>query len=161
MTDRLFFDGLECEINKAELHLPMDAGGRMMYLGVSVEPERLGFGLWEVELVCVEAIDDLDGKRIHAKADGESYDDDTAGADMLGAYSTSDLNYLSYQGNTFCYGDILVDFKKIQGRKYQIHIELALTDSDEDPEDLPPEAYNHQLTADYTVEVDEKNPYED
>ena len=134
----------------------------MMYLGVSAEqPDRLGFGLWEVELVCVEAVDDLDGKHIHAKADGESYDDDTAGADMLGAYSTSDLNYLSLRGQTYLFGDVLVDFKKVEGRQYQVHIELSLTDSDEEPEDLQQEAFNHHLIADFAVEVDEKNPYED
>jgi hypothetical protein len=151
----------EYPVSEVELHLPLDAGVRMMYLGVVTDSEAGGFGLWDVELAMLEDIDGLDGGRIHVKPDGECYDDDTLGTDMVGAYETSDLNYWGAKGKSYCYGEILVDFKRIEGRKYTVHFECTLTDSENDSDDLLPEDYQYKGSADFTVEVDEKDPYDD
>ena len=161
MPDEVILNGVSYAISECELHFPLDAGSRMMYLGVCTDSDIGGFGLWEVEVPLLKSLDELDGQRIHVKPDGECYDDDTMGADMIGAYATSDLNYWGGANQSWCYGEILVDFKCLEGRKYRVYFECTLTDSDDDPEDLTPADYKYRGSADFTVEVDENNPYDD
>lgn len=161
MTDKVFLDEKVYPIEKAELHLVPYDNSFMMYLGVSTDGEAGGFGLWEVELPLLKSIEELGSQRIHVKPDGECYDDDTLGTDMVGAYATSDLNYWGGQNESYVYGEITVDFKRIEGWTFQIHIELTLTDSNKDTEDLPPEAFNHRGSADFIVTADDKDPWDD
>jgi len=133
----------------------------MLYLGVVTDSEAGDFGLWEVELALLRDIHDLDGHRIHVRPSGECYEDDTLGTDMIGAYNTSDLNYWAAKDRSYVYGDVLVEFSRIQGRIYRVHFQCTLSDSDEDPQALSPEDYWARGTADFTVEVDEDNPYDD
>ena len=154
---------LLCEnypISRTKLHLPLVDDMRMMYMMVETDTEAGGFALWEIELALLENIYDLDGKRIHVKPDGQTYDDDTLGTDIIGADNFTDLNYWSTEEDGYCYGDILVDFTRLEGRKYKVHVEISLTESDEDPEDLSPEDYNINGSADFIVTVDEENPTE-
>ena len=153
-------DGVNYEINNVELHLPVDDDVRFLYMLACTDSETEGFGLWEIELALLGNIDDLDGKRIHIKPNGENYDDDTLGTDIIGADMITDLNYLNTPDACYSYGDIMVDFKRIEYRTYQIHIEMTLTESEEDPEDLSPEDYNITGSADFLVNVDENNPTE-
>ena len=146
-------------ITKAELHLPVIDDARMFYMGVYAK--NGGFHLWEFEVTGLEKVDDLDGKRLHVHSNGEAFDDDSLGTDIIGAFDTTDLNYVSVQDSAYCYGEIHVDFARIDGLTYRCHVELKLTESDEDPEDLTPEDCNIECTADFTVLVDEKNPFED
>ena len=148
-------------IDKLQLHIPAAGGARVMYLLADSDSDIGGFALWDIELACLENLDDLYGKRIHIKPNGEAYPDDTLGTDILGAMT--DGNYWSTRSDhldDYSYGDILVDFKRIKGRQYHVHVELTLTDSDEDPEDLSPEDFDVHASADFTVTVDEENPME-
>ena len=148
-------------IEEVELRLPLIDDVRLLFLSVTSATEAGGFGLWEVEVRELDGVDELDGKRIHIKPNGECYDDDTLGSDMIGACETSELNYWRAYRQSYIYGDILVDFMHVEGRKYRVHFECTLTDSDKDPEDLTPDDYSARGSADFVVEVDEKNPYDD
>ena len=158
MDNILTINNKSYRITEPELHFLATDDTWLMYLGVGLGPGKGCLGLWEIELVLLDSIDKLDGKRIHLHPDGESYDDDTLGTDIIGAYAMSDLNYLLVEGEAYIYGEILVDFKRIQGMTYHCHIEFTLTDSDEDEEDMSPEDYNIFATADFTVTADEKDP---
>ena len=161
MENSLILNGKRYAVSRVELHLPPDEDIRMMYMSVETETEAGFFALWNYELALLEDINDLDGKRIHVKPNGETYDDDTLGTDIIGADNSTDVNYWSTKDTPYCYGDILVDFRRIKDRTYRVHVEIALTDSDEDPEDLSPEDYNIAGNAEFTVEVDEKDPWQD
>lgn len=160
MQNTITLNGKSYPTENVELHLPVVDETRLLYMAVESETEAGGFGLWEIELALLDDIDDLDCKRIHVRPDGETYDDDTLGTDIIGADMFTDLNYWSAGDDGYCYGDILVDFKRIEGRTYHVHVECALTDSDEDPEDLSPEDFQHTGSADFIVTVDEENPTE-
>jgi hypothetical protein len=144
-------------IDSVELHLPTVDDTRMMYLSVSTETgASMSFNLWDIELALLENIDELDGKRIHLYPNGESYEDDTLGADIIGAMT--DANYWFTNGNSYVYGEILMDFKRIRGQTYRITAAITLADSAEDPEDLSPEDFSYHAELDCLVAVDEKNP---
>jgi hypothetical protein len=149
--------GVEYPVDSVELHLPEIDETRMMYLSVSTKTgANMSFNLWDVEIALLENIDDLDGKRIHLHPDGESYEDDTLGADIIGAMT--DANYWFTSDGGYVYGDILIDFKRIKGQIYRVTAEISLADSDEDPEDLSPEDFSYHASLDFMVTVDEKNP---
>ena len=85
----------------------------------------------------------------------------TLGTDIVGAESLTDLNYWSSSDGGYCYGDIQVNFQRIKDRTYRVQVQMTLTESDEDPEDLSPQDYNVIGSADFIVTVDEDNPMED
>jgi len=151
-------------IMNAELHLPVVDEIRMMYMSVGTDPIAGGFRLREIELALLEDIDQLDGKRIHVRPNGETYDDDTLGTDIIGADILTDSNCWCTDGldyETYSFGDILVDFHRIEGRTYRVHVEMTLTDSEEDRADLAPEDFRFTGSADFTVTVDEQDPMDD
>ena len=152
--------GKNYDIAKTDIHLPVMDEVRMMYMSVLTASGTEGFGLCEIELALLEDIDELDGRRMHIRPNGETYDDDTLGTDIIGADMLTDLNCWHTFDGSYSYGDILVDFKRIEGRTYRVHVEMTLTESEEEPEDLSPEDYNILATADFTVTVDEINPME-
>lgn len=158
-VDKIRLDIQVDEIKESRCSLPIIGDLRMLYLRVVGETNRAC--LWDVELPLLESLEDLDGQRIHVRPDGECYDDDTLGTDMVGAYSTSDLNFWDSTEDSLLYGDIRVDFNQIEGRTFRVRIEMTLSDSEDDPEDLPPEAFDHVGKADFVVTVDEKNPYDE
>ena len=163
MNSTVTLHGASYPVTEAELHLPVVDDMRLIYMMVTSDSVAGGFALWEIELALLEKIDDLDGKRIHVRPNGETYDDDTLGTDIIGSDSFTDLNYWNTHGQAipgYCYGDILVDFKRIEGRTYRVRAEMTLTESDEDPEDLSSEDYNVTGSADFVVTVDEQNPTE-
>jgi len=160
MTDQVILDGVVHPIREVELHIPLEAGARVLYMGVVAEGAVGAFGLWGVELTMLQNIEDLSGQRIHLQPNGESFDDDTLGADILGAYASSDLNYWSTSSTSFVYGEIMVDFTQVNGRVFHVHLELSLADSSDNPADLPAEAFAHRGSADFTVAIDEENPLE-
>ena len=148
-------------VEKAELHLPLLETQRYMYLSVDAESELGGFFLWEIPLPLLSSLDNLDGQRIHIKPNGESFDDDTLGADIIAAYHSTDMNY--WHGypdeEDYSYGEILIDFQRIEGMKYHVCINMTLTDSEEVPADLPPEAFNVIGKAEFDVTIDQNDPY--
>ena len=161
MVDMIKLRGKSYPITKMDLHLPEVSDVRMMYMRVDTGADIGGFALWDIELALLNNIEELDGKRIHIMPDGETYEDDTLGTDIIGAMT--DANYWSANSmeyEDYFYGDILVDFRRIEGRIYRVHVEMTLTESEEEPEDLSPEDYNISATADFTVTVDEINPME-
>jgi len=161
MKNVLKIHDIEYSIEKAELHLPLVDDIRIMYMMIQCGSNEGGFAIWEIELGLLEKIDDLDGKRIHVKPNGETYDDDTLGTDIIGADILTDLNYWQGPGDEdYCYGDIKVDFERINGSTYRVRVECSLTDSDDNPDELPSEAFKIIGKAEFTVTVDEKNPME-
>jgi hypothetical protein len=161
VKDHVELDGKTYAISEVELHIVLDDGTSMMYMAVAAKGKAGGFGLWEVELPQLKSIDGLDGKRIHVRPDGECYDDDTLGTDMVGAYAATDLNYWGSKNGPLVYGDILVDFTRIEGRTFRVKIKMTLADAQDHPADLPPEAFSHSGCADFVVTLDENNPYEE
>ena len=160
MKNILKIHDIEYSIEEAELHLPLVDDILLMYIMVQCESKEGGFAIWEIELALLEKFDDLDGKRIHVKPNGETYDDDTLGTDIIGADTLTDLNYWQGPGDKdYCYGDIKVDFERITGSTYRVRVECSLTDSDEDPVALPSEAFDVIGKAEFTVIIDQKNPY--
>ena len=161
MQNTMILQGLESPISEIELHLPRVDNVHMLYLRVSSGSTLGGFALWDIELSLLDNIEDLDGRRIHIMPDGETYEDDTLGTDIIGAMT--DANYWSTypHGETdYVYGDILVDFKRIEGKTYQVHVEMTLADPDEDPDELSPDEFNMTGSADFVVTIDEINPME-
>ena len=160
MENIVCLNNVKYPIESSELHIVKCDNIFRMYLGVA-NKKIGGFGFWEVELKSLKLIDELDGKRIHVKPNGELYNDDTLGTNMLGAYEDSDLNYWGGDAGFYYYGEILIDFKRLQDLTYRVHIELTLTDSDEEPEDLKPEDFNIKAHAGLEVVLDEKLPFDD
>ena len=156
MKQEMVIDGRVFEIAEAELHVVVEDDSATLYLGAS-NTMHGGFGLWEVHLTEVTDLHDLDGAKLHANPNGDSYDDDTLGSDMVGSDLLTDLNYWSTGQDAdeiYLYGEIEVDFKRIEGNQYHCHVSCTLTDSDEDPEDLTPEDYNISASADFDVTAD-------
>lgn len=152
----LTVNNMKYAVTEAELHLPSEEGLRMMYMSVRCGPNT-GFALWEYELALLANIEDLHAKRIHVTHTGEAYADDTLGTDIVGAHLYTDANVCCVEGDVYVYGDILVDFKRVEGRKYRCHAELALSDLDQYPADLSPEDFKFAAIADITVIADEKH----
>ena len=166
MENTLTLEWQTVPLKDFELHLPKVYDQRILYLMVDSNSELGGFALWEITLDLLDDIDSLDGKRIHLKHDGECYDDDTLGTDIIGSNDITDLNYWNThyheEYDNFAYGDILVDFKLIENEKYYVHIEMTLTDNLEDgPEYLELEDYGFRGGADFVVNIDEEDPYSD
>ena len=145
-------------VKKACLHLPELEGRRYMYLSVDAESELGGFFLWEIPLPFLYSLDNMDSQRIHIKPNGESL-----GADIIAAYHSTDMNYWhgSPDEEDYAYGEILIDFIRIEGNRYQVRMKMTMTDSEEDPADFPPEAFDTVVKADFVVTVDEKDPYKE
>lgn len=160
MRDTVVLAGREYPITNVKLHLPVQGDSAMMYLRVDTDAQGGSFALWDIELACLEDIDKLDGQRIHVRPGGETYDDDTLGTDILGADSFTDMNFWYTDGDGYSYGDILIDFKRIEGRTYRVHCEFTLTESEQDLDELLPEDFSVTATADFTVIVDQENPME-
>jgi len=161
LQNTMTLKGSESPIVEIELHLPRVDDVHMLYLRVSSGSSLGGFALWDIELSLLDNIEDLDGRRIHVMPNSETYEDDTLGTDIIGAMT--DANYWSTcpHGQTdYIYGDILVDFKQVEGRTYQVHIEMTLADSDDDPDELSPDEFNIIGGADFVVSIDEENPME-
>lgn len=142
----------------AELHLPRVDEARWLYMGAYVEPDD-GLRLWDIELASLQDLDDLDGKRIHVRPNGETYDDDTMGTDIVGMYDTTDMNGWKVGNEIYLYGDIQIDFERIEGRQFRCRFECTLTDKDEEPKNLPPEDFNIVGIADFIVVADERGRY--
>ena len=144
---------------KAELHLPLIRGARYLDMLI-IGPGCCSFGLSYVELSFLDNLDDLDGKRIHIHADGESFEDDTLGTDIVGADDFTDGNLWQYPSVVYFYGEIQIDFKKVQDRIYHCVLCCQLTANDQmEPCELPSDAFV-QGTAEFDVKVDEENPHE-
>jgi hypothetical protein len=161
MEGKVVLNGDEYPISRVVLHIPQVDDFRKMYLLLETGTEAGGFALWDIELSLLENIENLHDKQIHLKPNGETYEDDTLGTDIIGAMT--DGNYWSTnsdQYDDFVFGDILIQFQNVENQKYRIHVEMALTESDEDPEDLSPEDYNISASADFEVTIDERNPME-
>ena len=166
MENTLTLEWQTVPLKDFELHLPKVYNQRMLYLMVDSGCELGGFALWEISLDLLDDINALDGKRIHVKHDGECFEDDTLGTDIIGADGITDLNYWNTyyhkEYDNFAFGDIQVDFKLIENNKYSVHIEMTLTDNLEDgPEDLEPEDFGFRGSADFIVDIDEDDPYAD
>jgi hypothetical protein len=153
-------NGEELTIVNKEMHLPLRDEIRVLYLAVSTDNIAGGFRLWGIELPLLKSLDDLDRQAIHFRGDGETFDDDTLGTDIIGsdeAINTWCTNGKDYEA--FQFGEMKVDFHRLKGRQYRVTVECTLSDSDEDPQDLLPEDYWASGSAEFTVEVDEKNLY--
>jgi hypothetical protein len=157
--NRIVFDGMECPIQEAELHFPIMDGIRMMYMAVeSSLPEAGSFRIWGIELALLDDLDDLNGKRIHIMPNGEAFDDDTLGTDIIGVQTFTDQHYWDTAERPLQYGEIMMEFHRIRGQLCRIHGEITLTESDEDAADLPPEAFDHFAVVDFEVLLDKKKP---
>ena len=145
-------------VSSTEMHVvPEDEEGYTLYFTVESAAGKCGFCLWGIDLPLLESIKALDGRRLHLRHDGESYDDDDLGSDILGAYDNSDLNY--WHGETdYGYGDIQIDFTRIEDKTYRVQIALTLTDSDEHPLELSSEDFTFRGGAVVNVTVDDKLP---
>ena len=104
MQNTITLNGKSYPTENVELHLPVVDETRLLYMAVESETEAGGFGLWEIELALLDNIEDMDGKRIHVRPDGETYDDDSLGTDIIGADMFTDLNYWSASDDGYCYG---------------------------------------------------------
>jgi len=142
-----------------ELHLPEMQGSRYMFLKVFYETGC--FLIWGMELPLLESVDQLDGQRIHLKPDGSGFDDDTLGSDIFAAYNLSGANYWTddtdEEGGCYAYGEIKIDFKMIEKCQCHLNVEMTLSENDDclDEDDM---TYPNKATADFIVEVDQKNP---
>lgn len=160
MIGMLFVNQREHRLAEAELLLPLDGGTRWMYLFVSGEDPHVGFGMWDVELVLLTAdLNRLDGQRIHVRPDYATCDDDTLGTDISQMYETTDINYLRAGDEFYSFGEIQVDFHRIDGNTYRCRFSATLTD--EEPAELremPESAFKDRATAEFIVTVEERRP---
>lgn len=169
MIGTLVFDQSVFEITKAELHVPLNESVRMFYLHVSAGA-MASFALWEFEISNCRNLDDLDNNKMHVHFPETVYDDDTLGTDIIGVDDSTGLNYIQVNNGRFGYGEIQVDFKKIEGDTYRVSVFMTLgadedkfeTDEElEDYENLDEEDhshYPHHAKAVFTVTVDEADP---
>jgi hypothetical protein len=156
---RLTIHGQTYSVYKADLHLPILDGSRYLFLTTYVGPadDDLGFALWEVELPLLKRLDLLDGQRIHVRPGGEGYEDDTLGTDIIGM---REISRWGIGMNYGVYGDIQIDFRRIQGREYRCVVECSLSDADLEDQ-APSEHFEAIGRADFTVIADEVDPYAD
>lgn len=152
MLGQLSVLGTIYPVTHAELHVPALYGTRLMYLRVSTEHDG-GFGIWEVDLSRLEGLNELDGKRIHIRWEGDAFEDDTLGTDTTGVEDTTDLNYLQADGENYGYREVLVDFTRLQSHQYRVEARFVLMSEDEDP------ANDVSAMAELLVEVDEQDPF--
>jgi hypothetical protein len=143
---------------KAELHLPVLDYRRYMYLSVWGERgnEGAGFDLWNVELALLESFDELDGKRIHVRPDGESYEDDTLGCDIIGM--DDERSFWQTTGRqVYAYGDIRIHFQRLDGDQYRCHVDCTLAEVGPNEERRTRE-FPITGSADFAVTADEIDP---
>ncbi|MBN1553682.1 MAG: hypothetical protein JXA11_02970 [Phycisphaerae bacterium] len=159
MIGTMNVNGEKYPVINAELHFPLIRGARYLDILV-IGPGCCSFGLSYVELSLLDNLDDLDGKRIHIHADGESFGDDTLGTNIIGADGFTDGNVWQYPKTVYFYGEIQMDFQKVEDRIYHCKLFCQLTSDDQmEISQLPLDAFV-KGTAEFDVEVDEENPHE-
>jgi len=154
MDNTILLNGISADIRSAELHLPACDGFRRMYLLVTAEP-RTEFALWDVDLLLLADINDLDGKRIHVRGDGETFEDDTLGTDILPL--NDGTGWYSTQGD-YLFSELQMDFKRLEGCTYRCKVQCLLTDADEEAEKPGWGLGGIPAYAEFVVDVDEANP---
>ena len=162
MENYLNLDGKQYPVEEVIFNLDVSEEGSVLYFGAGSEIG--GFGLWGIELSELTSQDCLDCRRIHVGPAGKNYEDDTLGTNIIDAFDMSDLNYWHSEDDDvddLIYGEIQVDFKLLDKEHYSIKIEICMTESDEDPEDLTLEDYNHILVVNLAAKLQIGNPDED
>ena len=157
----VFFEDKKFEIEKTECHIVDINGYFFLFLAVRYDNEQSAFWLWEMPLENLQTIADLDGKRIHWDVDDDRLDDDTLGSDFDVACNSSGLNYWNGPDCSRAYGEIKVDFKCIEGSTYKIEASFTLSKDEDEMEDDEEESYPCHGGAEFTVVVDDIDPYVD
>lgn len=145
------------EVAKAELHVPVKEECRILYLsawGIKGGKEG-GLVIYGAELALLNSPADLDGARIHVRPDGETYEDDTLGTDIIGW--NEEESTAREDEELYNYGDICIDFESIGGNEYRCRVkcDLALIGP---PTDGPSTSYPVKATAEFLAIADEVDP---
>ena len=170
MENQIYFNQETIKVEEVKLHIPEDQGHYFLFLSVSWDGGNKGFGLWNIELARLKDINGLHLGRIHIQPGGETYDDDTLGSDIVRACEVTDLNYWNDYPSAYDFGEILVDFERIEGNSYRVNLSMTLGQDEEEfkserelenYESLEiddPARYPHTAKATFTVTVDERHP---
>lgn len=162
MKDFVELAGTRYPVVQAELHTPLTDGQRFIHLFAYIEsPEGPGgFGFNQVEVPLLAGADGLDGQRIHVRPDGYAYEDDTLATDYVGAEVFTDLNFWRIGGRDYLWGEMQIDFERIQGLRYRVRVRarLAPLEPDEDmDENRQLERCTMEARAEFTVVADERD----
>jgi len=151
------------EVVQAELHVPLLDETRHIFLCVNIQPPG-GFAFWYVQLPGLGRLEELSGQRIHVRCDGFSYQDDTLATDCTGAESWTDLNYWQIDGRAYSWGEMRIDFQRVDGGRYRILVTARLSENDLRNVDWENASLlQHcpvEASAELSIVADERNPLE-
>ena len=161
MSDFVEVDGRRYSVKRAELHFPLMDETRYIFLCVYLEPKG-GFAAWYIEVPLLAGLDALDGPRIHIRADGFAYPDDTLGTDCIGADNWTDMNYWSIEDATYNWGELQLDFRRLDEGRFRVIVSARLSDGpewdDSTAEEFPLDEFRIAARAELIVVPDEVDP---
>ncbi len=163
MPGELIFGGERFALTKTELYLPAVEEGEWRYLYIGVSGPQAGFGIWGAVLQAVERVEDLDGRRLHVHFGCyETYPDDTLGSDIVSIDDTTDLNYLTIEEHNYGFGEVQVDFERVDGHEFRCRFCLRVVREGGDslitqPESLETE-YPLEVRGEFTAIIQEQQP---
>jgi len=177
MADTLTINGVTIPVVEAELHLPLIRGTRLMYLRIKgyKESRVIELTLGEIELPLLASVDGLDRQRVHVRMNGEAYDDDTLGSDII-AMLNNDSTEWTCNMEGVGDGELRMDFRRIEGRRYRCVMEFEWVyfeyedDDDGNEIDCDRAGYEEPVLceterasgrAEFSTMIDEVNPLDE